>query len=174
MHLNTAKTGANTPARPDKIVSAAEAEQAQVVAETMESEDARKRAERKERKAAAKAELKKLAESIRAADAAYYQDDAPTLTDADYDKLRHVLDTARALQARQAVVITGHGAMEVEAACAMDTGARGQKDAEARRRIGLCIYISWEFAVLLWADWPPWRARRATALPAAMRGSTRP
>ena len=37
---------------------AAEAEQAQVVAETMESEDARKRAERKERKAAAKAEAR--------------------------------------------------------------------------------------------------------------------
>ena len=37
--------------------------------------------------------------------------------------LHHVLDTARALQARQAVVITGHGAIEVEAACAVDTGA---------------------------------------------------
>jgi bifunctional UDP-N-acetylglucosamine pyrophosphorylase/glucosamine-1-phosphate N-acetyltransferase len=37
--------------------------------------------------------------------------------------LRHVLDTAQALQARQAVVITGHGAMEVEAACAIDAGA---------------------------------------------------
>jgi len=32
--------------------------------------------------------------------------------------LHHVLSTARALQARQAVVITGHGAIEVEAACA--------------------------------------------------------
>jgi bifunctional UDP-N-acetylglucosamine pyrophosphorylase/glucosamine-1-phosphate N-acetyltransferase len=37
--------------------------------------------------------------------------------------LRHVLDTASALQARKAVVITGHGAMEVEAACAGNTGA---------------------------------------------------
>jgi len=37
--------------------------------------------------------------------------------------LHHVLDTARALQARQAVVITGHGAIEVEAACAVDTRA---------------------------------------------------
>jgi bifunctional UDP-N-acetylglucosamine pyrophosphorylase/glucosamine-1-phosphate N-acetyltransferase len=37
-----------------------------------------------------------------------------------------VLDTAGALQARKAVVITGHGAMEVEAACAMDTGAAGR------------------------------------------------
>ncbi len=37
--------------------------------------------------------------------------------------LRHVLDTAQALQARQAVVVTGHGAIKVEAACAMDTGA---------------------------------------------------
>ena len=40
--------------------------------------------------------------------------------------LRHVLDTAQALQARQAVVITGHGAIEVEAACAMDSVATGQ------------------------------------------------
>ncbi|MES2952352.1 MAG: bifunctional UDP-N-acetylglucosamine diphosphorylase/glucosamine-1-phosphate N-acetyltransferase GlmU [Pseudomonadota bacterium] len=37
--------------------------------------------------------------------------------------LRHVLDTAHALRARQAVVVTGHGAIEVEASCAMDTGA---------------------------------------------------
>jgi len=37
--------------------------------------------------------------------------------------LHHVLDTARALQVRQAVVITGHGAIEVEAACAVDTRA---------------------------------------------------
>src|SRR5262245_33759201 len=38
--------------------------------------------------AAAKAELKKLGEAIRAADKAYYQDDAPSLTDAEYDALR--------------------------------------------------------------------------------------
>ncbi|MDP3493505.1 MAG: NAD-dependent DNA ligase LigA [Hyphomonadaceae bacterium] len=44
-------------------------------------------------KAAAKAELKKLAEAISAADAAYYQDDAPDLTDADYDALRNRLNT---------------------------------------------------------------------------------
>ena len=37
--------------------------------------------------------------------------------------LVHVLDTARSLQARKAVVITGHGAIEVEAACAHSTGA---------------------------------------------------
>lgn len=37
--------------------------------------------------------------------------------------LGHVLDTARSLQARKAVVITGHGAIEVEAACAHSTGA---------------------------------------------------
>jgi bifunctional UDP-N-acetylglucosamine pyrophosphorylase/glucosamine-1-phosphate N-acetyltransferase len=37
--------------------------------------------------------------------------------------LQHVVDTAQALQARKAVVITGHGAMEVEAALAIDTGA---------------------------------------------------
>ncbi len=40
--------------------------------------------------------------------------------------LLHVLDTAQALQARQAVVITGHGATEVEAACAMATRATAQ------------------------------------------------
>ncbi|ABM35854.1 bifunctional UDP-N-acetylglucosamine diphosphorylase/glucosamine-1-phosphate N-acetyltransferase GlmU [Polaromonas naphthalenivorans] len=37
--------------------------------------------------------------------------------------LAHVLDCAAQLSARQAVVITGHGAMEVEAACARRTGA---------------------------------------------------
>jgi bifunctional UDP-N-acetylglucosamine pyrophosphorylase/glucosamine-1-phosphate N-acetyltransferase len=37
--------------------------------------------------------------------------------------LHHVLDTAKALQARKAVVITGHGAMEVEADCAMNSGS---------------------------------------------------
>lgn len=42
-------------------------------------------------KAAARTELKKLAEAIRVADAAYYQDDAPSLTDADYDALRQRL-----------------------------------------------------------------------------------
>jgi DNA ligase (NAD+) len=36
----------------------------------------------------AKAELKKLGEAISKADAAYYQDDAPEITDADYDALR--------------------------------------------------------------------------------------
>jgi DNA ligase (NAD+) len=39
-------------------------------------------------KAAAKKELAKLAEAIRAADAAYYQEDAPHMSDADYDALR--------------------------------------------------------------------------------------
>ncbi|MDZ7937990.1 MAG: bifunctional UDP-N-acetylglucosamine diphosphorylase/glucosamine-1-phosphate N-acetyltransferase GlmU [Rhodoferax sp.] len=37
--------------------------------------------------------------------------------------LRHVLDTAAELLARKVVVITGHGATEVEAACAVSTGA---------------------------------------------------
>jgi bifunctional UDP-N-acetylglucosamine pyrophosphorylase / glucosamine-1-phosphate N-acetyltransferase len=37
--------------------------------------------------------------------------------------LRHVLDTAAELLARKVVVITGHGATEVEAACAYSTGA---------------------------------------------------
>jgi DNA ligase (NAD+) len=38
--------------------------------------------------AAAKAELKRLGDEIRAADEAYYQEDSPHLTDADYDALR--------------------------------------------------------------------------------------
>ncbi|MDB5929956.1 MAG: glucosamine-phosphate N-acetyltransferase / UDP-N-acetylglucosamine pyrophosphorylase, partial [Polaromonas sp.] len=37
--------------------------------------------------------------------------------------LAHVMDCAAQLSARQAVVVTGHGAMEVEAACAGRTGA---------------------------------------------------
>ena len=37
--------------------------------------------------------------------------------------LVHVMDCAAQLSARQAVVITGHGATEVEAACAGRTGA---------------------------------------------------
>jgi bifunctional UDP-N-acetylglucosamine pyrophosphorylase/glucosamine-1-phosphate N-acetyltransferase len=37
--------------------------------------------------------------------------------------LQHVVDTAAELRARQVVVITGHGAMEVEAAIAHSTGA---------------------------------------------------
>ncbi|MES2584151.1 MAG: bifunctional UDP-N-acetylglucosamine diphosphorylase/glucosamine-1-phosphate N-acetyltransferase GlmU [Pseudomonadota bacterium] len=40
--------------------------------------------------------------------------------------LRHVLDTAQALQARRAVIVTGHGAIEVEAACSATTGAAAQ------------------------------------------------
>ncbi|MEP7211406.1 MAG: NAD-dependent DNA ligase LigA [Alphaproteobacteria bacterium] len=40
------------------------------------------------KKAEAKSEWTRLAEAIRAADVAYYQSDAPHLTDADYDKLR--------------------------------------------------------------------------------------
>jgi bifunctional UDP-N-acetylglucosamine pyrophosphorylase / glucosamine-1-phosphate N-acetyltransferase len=37
--------------------------------------------------------------------------------------VQHVVDTAKGLHARNAVVITGHGAIEVEAALAMSTGA---------------------------------------------------
>ena len=40
--------------------------------------------------------------------------------------LQHVLDTAADLQARKVVVITGHGAIEVEAACAGSTGAAAE------------------------------------------------
>ena len=42
--------------------------------------------------------------------------------------LQHVVDTAAELAARQVVVITGHGAIEVEAALAGGTGARAQFD----------------------------------------------
>jgi bifunctional UDP-N-acetylglucosamine pyrophosphorylase / glucosamine-1-phosphate N-acetyltransferase len=42
--------------------------------------------------------------------------------------LAHVLDCAAQLSARQAVVISGHGAIEVEAACARMTGATGPLD----------------------------------------------
>ncbi|MGH8832205.1 MAG: bifunctional UDP-N-acetylglucosamine diphosphorylase/glucosamine-1-phosphate N-acetyltransferase GlmU [Polaromonas sp.] len=42
--------------------------------------------------------------------------------------LAHVIDCAARLSARQAVVITGHGAAEVEAACAHLTGAAGDID----------------------------------------------
>ena len=43
--------------------------------------------------------------------------------------LRHVLDSAAALGAREVVLVTGHGAMEVEAASAGWTGAGGQNGA---------------------------------------------
>ena len=43
-------------------------------------------------KAAAKKELARLADAIRAADAAYYQEDAPHMSDADYDALRQRLN----------------------------------------------------------------------------------
>ncbi len=42
--------------------------------------------------------------------------------------LQHVVDTAATLQARRVIVITGHGAMEVEAALAGTTGAIGTND----------------------------------------------
>lgn len=42
--------------------------------------------------------------------------------------LQHVVDTAAELQARQVTVITGHGATEVEAALAGNTGATSQFD----------------------------------------------
>lgn len=44
--------------------------------------------------------------------------------------LAHVLDSAAALQARSAVVVTGHGATEVEAFCADWALAQGQKGVE--------------------------------------------
>ena len=42
--------------------------------------------------------------------------------------LQHVVDTAATLMARRVVVITGHGAMEVEAALEGETRARGTND----------------------------------------------
>ena len=42
--------------------------------------------------------------------------------------LQHVVDTAAQLSARQVVVVSGHGAIEVEAAVSGSTGARGQFD----------------------------------------------
>ena len=45
--------------------------------------------------------------------------------------LGHVVDCAAQLSARRAVIITGHGAIEVEAACALFTGATGDFDAES-------------------------------------------
>ena len=42
--------------------------------------------------------------------------------------LGHVLDSAAALQARSAVVVTGHGAIEVEAFCAGWASAQAEND----------------------------------------------
>lgn len=44
----------------------------------------------------AKAQHKKLSEQMHAADKAYYQEDAPDITDADYDKLRQELEKLEA------------------------------------------------------------------------------
>ena len=48
--------------------------------------------------------------------------------------LQHVLDTAAALQARQVVVVTGHGAMEVEAHIADSTRLGGRFDVQCVRQ----------------------------------------
>ena len=48
--------------------------------------------------------------------------------------LQHVLDTAAALQARQVVVVTGHGAMEVEAHIVDSTRLGGQFDTKCVRQ----------------------------------------
>ncbi len=48
--------------------------------------------------------------------------------------LQHVIDTAAALNARHAVVVTGHGATEVEAACARSTGAASGFDVKFVRQ----------------------------------------
>ncbi|MES2425173.1 MAG: NTP transferase domain-containing protein, partial [Pseudomonadota bacterium] len=48
--------------------------------------------------------------------------------------LGHVLATAAALQARNVVVITGHGAMEVEANIAVSTPAPGTFDLKFARQ----------------------------------------
>lgn len=48
--------------------------------------------------------------------------------------LQHVVDTAAQLSARQVVVITGHGAIEVEAALAYSTGATARFDIDFVRQ----------------------------------------
>lgn len=48
--------------------------------------------------------------------------------------LHHVLDQAAGLQARRVVVVTGHGATEVEAACAGGAGAEGGFDLKCVRQ----------------------------------------
>ncbi len=48
--------------------------------------------------------------------------------------LHHVLDCAAQLSARRAVIVTGHGAMEVEAACARFQGAADQFDIDFARQ----------------------------------------
>ena len=48
--------------------------------------------------------------------------------------LHHVLDCAAQLSARRAVIVTGHGAMEVEAACARFQGATDQFDMDFARQ----------------------------------------
>ena len=48
--------------------------------------------------------------------------------------LGHVVDCAAQLSARRAVIITGHGAIEVEAACALFTGATGTFDMQFARQ----------------------------------------
>jgi len=48
--------------------------------------------------------------------------------------LQHVVDTAAALAVRRVVVITGHGAIEVEAALAQSTGAGAEFDMEFVRQ----------------------------------------
>ncbi len=48
--------------------------------------------------------------------------------------LQHVLDQAAHLSARSAIVITGHGAMEVEAACVGGASAGGQFDLKFARQ----------------------------------------
>ncbi len=48
--------------------------------------------------------------------------------------LHHVLDQANALDARSATVVTGHGAIEVEAACADAASARGTFDLKFARQ----------------------------------------
>ena len=48
--------------------------------------------------------------------------------------LGHVVDCAAQLSARRAVIITGHGAIEVEAACALFQGVKGTLDMQFARQ----------------------------------------
>ena len=57
--------------------------------------------------------------------------------------VQHVLDTVAGLGVRSVVLVTGHGAMEVEAACAYSTRAGGQFDTQNGPHSGL-IFVRQE------------------------------
>ena len=95
--------------------------------------------------------------------------------------LAHVMDCAAQLSARQAVVITGHGAMQVEAACAGRTGASaglGLKFARQEPQLGtghavqqaLPFLLDDGITLVLSGDVPLTQAATLTALMAECDG----